>query len=306
MELRQLRYFVILAEESHFGRAAERLRIAQPGLSQQIKALERSLRTVLFDRDTRPVALTEPGRNLLPHARAIVEAASRAAEVVREGCPEPGPILKVGITAIGDYPEFVRLVEVFTGRRTDVDLRILPSMPDAIVESLIRRTLDMAVAHQPLDWPGGQEAPRYLRLGDQEVLVVLPALHPLARHERIERDDLLLERIIGVPQDLAPTFAEHVTRTLFGVYPHPHAVDIPEAVDRDSRFRLVAQGQGLAGIAVPARAGIPPDRGDVVFRRVADPPALIEYGLFWVDVNASQATRSFVEVAGELQDADAA
>jgi DNA-binding transcriptional LysR family regulator len=306
MELRQLRYFIILSEEGHFGRAAERLRMAQPGLSQQIKALERSFRVVLFDRETRPVALTEAGRNLLPHARTIVEAASRAAEVMRDGSPQPGPVLKVGITAIGDYPEFVRLAEAFTSRRADVDLRILPSMPDAIVESLLRRTLDVAVAHQPLDWPEGSEAVHYLRLGDQEVLIVLPAGHQLARQAHIERGDLLAEQVIGIPQDLAPKFTEHVIRTLFGVYPHPRTIDVPEAVDRDSRFRMVAEGKGLAGIAVPAHSESPPDRDDIVFRRVADPPALIEYGMFWLDVNASRATQSFVEVARELRDADAA
>jgi DNA-binding transcriptional LysR family regulator len=303
MELRQLRYFVALAEERHFGRAAARLHIAQPGLSQQIKALERSVGAVLFDREVRPLALTDAGARLLPHARTVLEAVSRAAEATGGAPPQPGPILKVGITAIGDYPEFARLIDSFMVREPDVDIRILPSMPDALVESLTRRSIDVGVAHQPLDWPEDTDRPRYLRLGEQEMLMVLPSDHRLASHDRIRREDLLKERVIGIPQDLAPKFTKHAIRVLFGVFPHPLATEVPEAVDRDARFRLVAEGKGLAGIAVPANSELQPDRDGVVFRRVADPPALIEYGLVWLEVNASPTTLSLVEIARELRGA---
>jgi len=302
MELRQLRYFLTVADERHFGRAAERLHIAQPGLSQQIRALERSVGAVLFDRESRPIALTEAGRRLLPYAHTIVEAASRAVVVTRGAPKLPGPMLKMGVTAIGDYPGFVTLVEAFSERHADVDVRILPAMPDAIVDSLIRRTLDLGVVHPPLDWPNDAEPPGYVKLGTQEVLLVIPAGHPLAAQERVERAALLDEPVIGIPQDLAPKFTKRLIRDLFGVFPHPRSMDLPEAVDRDARFRLVAEGRGITGIALPANAEFPRDRDGVVFRRVAGRPTLIEYGLAWLEVNASPSTLSFVEVARELQD----
>jgi hypothetical protein len=175
-----------------------------------------------------------------------------------------------------------------------------------MVDGLIRRSLDIGAVHQPLDWPEGAEAPQYLRLGDQEILLVLPSDHRLASVGRIEREDLLDEPVLGIPQELAPRFAEHVIRALFGVYPHPRAVDLPQAIDRDSRFRMVADGVGISGIAVPVTAEPPSDRDGVVFRRVTDPPPLIEYGLVWFDVNGSQATTSFIEAARSLQPAGSA
>lgn len=299
MELRQLGYFVAVAEERHFGRAAKRLHIAQPGLSQQIKALERSVGAVLFDRETRPLLLTDAGERLLPHARTIMQAASRAVEATRDAGPRSGPILKVGITAIGEYPAFARLLDSFSDRKPDVDVRVLPSMPNALVESLTRRTLDVGVAHPPFDWPDDAEQLQYLRLGDHEMLVVLPARHPLAVQKRVAREALLEEPVIAIPRDLAPAFTEHATRVFFGVYPHPRAMEVPDAIDRTTRFRLAAEGRGIAAIAVPAGSDPPPDRDDVVFRRLADPPPLIEYGLVWLEVNASATTDSFIEIAQE-------
>jgi DNA-binding transcriptional LysR family regulator len=296
VELRQLRYFVILAEERHFGRAAGRLRIAQPGLSQQIKALERSVGATLFDREARPVALTEAGQRLLPHARAIVESATRAVEATRNARGRAGPVLKVGVPVIGRYPELGELVEAFRERHPEADLRLVPSMTPAMLQALSARTLDVAMVHQPYEWLDEAEAPDYVRLGNGELLIVLPVGHALARHEHVAREQLLEEPFVHSPDGLWPRFVESMHRTLFGVARHPRPVVVPDAIDPDSRVRLVAEGQGFTAISVPAGSDLPSTRDGVVFRRLQDPPALIEYGLAWLETNASPVTRSFVEL----------
>jgi len=96
--------------------------------------------------------------------------------------------------------------------------------------------------------------------------------------------------------------SRHLSRVLFGLGRHPLAVEIPGALDHDSRLRLVAEGRGLATIAVPATSELPPTREGVVYRRLEDPPALVEFGLVWLDTNASPTTLGFVDIARELRD----
>src|SRR6202034_3960490 len=103
MELRQLHYFVVLAEELHFGRAAERLHIVQPAVSQQLRRLERELGLTLLDRSTRRVTLTPAGQALLPGARAVLSAAQTLRDTAVELRPSPGTTIRLGTsTGLGE------------------------------------------------------------------------------------------------------------------------------------------------------------------------------------------------------------
>jgi DNA-binding transcriptional LysR family regulator len=190
VELRQLQYFVAVAEELHFGRAAERLHIVQPAVSQQVRRLERELGLELFDRSPRHVRLTSEGERFLPAARSVLDAAARARAVAAELQPGPERVFRLGtVSGMGD-----RLDAVLTalGERSPAVRVELVSLPAR--ERLARVTtgqLDAAFIRGPVESPGG---PRFLPLGEDPLMAALPARHPLA-----EKDELDLADLAGLP-----------------------------------------------------------------------------------------------------------
>lgn len=181
MELRHLRYFVTLAEELHFTRAARRLGMAQPPLSQQIRQLETELATPLFERGTRRVALTEAGRMLLPEARAALAQAARAETVARRaGRGEIGE-LRVGLFATAPLlPEFTRAVLAFRTRLPDVHLALTESPTLEQIEALRSGQLDAGFLRCPssADIPADLEA---VEMAREPLIVLLREDHALAR-----------------------------------------------------------------------------------------------------------------------------
>jgi DNA-binding transcriptional LysR family regulator len=285
-----------VAEERHFGRAAERLRIAQPGLSQQIKALEKNIGTRLFDRGVRPVALTPAGEALLPRARKVIEAAGHAMEAARTSSSNGRSVLKLGSLLVGHFPQVSQLLDLFRARFPDVEVRVSPGLSLQNFDLLSRGELDAAVVHAPSDWP---RTPRYLRLGTHEMIIMLPAGHSLASLERIPRVRLLEERFLDWPRSLNPRLLDHVHREVFGVPQHPNRIEVADAVDAGSRALLVAQGMGIAVDALHVPSGDLPTKPAVVYRRIEDPPPLIEHGLIWFEEELSPVASSLVDVARE-------
>src|SRR3954451_25197675 len=142
MELRHLRYFVAVAEERSFTRAAERLWIAQPGLSQQIRALERELGVQLFDRLSRGVLLTEPGRQLLEKARPAIAAADDALETARDAGAGFVGHLRVGVSTQARSELWSRLVEAFRAQRSQVELTVVEAESGTVLRDLRDCRLD--------------------------------------------------------------------------------------------------------------------------------------------------------------------
>ncbi|MFF8593376.1 LysR substrate-binding domain-containing protein [Streptomyces sp. NPDC015220] len=189
MELRQLAYFVTVAEELHFGRAAGRLHIVQSAVSQQIQRLERELGAELFDRSPRRVRLTAAGERLLPEARAVLAAADRARAAV---APPAG--LRIG-TSTGLGAHLDRVLTAFAEHASDVPVELV-SLPAA--ERLARVAageLDAAFvrAAEPVS------GVRVLPLWPDPLVAALPASHPLAA-----RDAVGLSELAGLPLALTP------------------------------------------------------------------------------------------------------
>ncbi|MEU8929061.1 LysR substrate-binding domain-containing protein [Streptomyces sp. NPDC048409] len=193
MELRQIRYFLALAEECHFGRAAARLHVAQPALSQQIKQLEKELRTALFTRSTRHVALTEAGHHLLEHARTLVAEEERARRHMSELADGHTGRVSTGFIGTATYdllPQVARTVRArLPGITMDLHGELLT--PD-LVDGLRAGTYDLAVLRGPAD----HEDIRTTPLRTESLVAVLPSHHPLAARRRIPLEALADEPFV--------------------------------------------------------------------------------------------------------------
>ncbi len=193
MELRQLRYFVTVAEELHFGRAAERLRIVQPAVSQQVGRLERELGVRLFDRTSRRVRLTADGMRMLDEARSVLAAADNATAVAAGLSGRLADVIRVG-TAPGLDRRLRHALD--TLRRDEPGLTIeIDYRPTADqLEALRRGTLDLCLVRGVPSSPGLDT----IELWRTPIHVALPAGHPAAAGQ----DGVRLEQLAGLPARL--------------------------------------------------------------------------------------------------------
>jgi len=298
VELRQFRYFIAVAEELHFGKAAERLHIAQSGLSQQIGKLERSLHAQLFTRDRRRgVQLTEAGGAFLDQARLTVELADRA--VASAILAEHGlkALLKIGTPVLGIPPAAEAVVQEFGRRHPDIEVEVHPRLHSDLIDGISTHSLDVAVVFSP--FKSVEPKPRYQQLGTFELVVILPEGHRLAKLDRVPRSELLEEPFIDWPRNVNPEMTEFIHRIMFGTSKHPRTRQVPELEDA-RRLEHVANGEGI-GIAGIGSAQQTPG---VVYRHLEDPAPLIGYGIAWADGHPPTVD-SFLEVAHELADAAA-
>jgi len=296
LELRQLRYFVAVAEELHFGRAAARLQIAQPGLSQQIKRLERQLGVQLLVRDKLHVEMTPSGEVLLEHARMALDVVNKAVESTRAAGQGKTALLRVGAYALGIFPMATKLLEYFGERFPQVAIEFHPAHTKISLDALTRRRLDLAIVFSPFERP-----PRlgYLPLGTLEGFVVVPVGHRLAELDRIPRRELLQETVFTWPRDLNPPLVDHMRAVFFGEAQHERLVEIADGTEALVR---VAAGKGITMTNPMVADGL--DIRTVVIRRIEDPAPEFEYGLTWLESNETPYVHDFVAVARELTTAD--
>lgn len=187
MELRQLRYFVAVAEELHFGRAAARLHIASPSLSQQIKALERDLAVRLFDRSSTGVALTAGGRRLLPLARSALAAAAEVEHTARRIADGRWRVLRLGFLGFSLTSTTRNLLTAFGRHAPDVTVEMRQHEWDDPSAGLLAGTTDAAFVRLPFT---GSDTLDTLVLDVEPVLAVMAADHPLATRDHVLVADL--------------------------------------------------------------------------------------------------------------------
>jgi DNA-binding transcriptional LysR family regulator len=292
MDLRQLRTFVAVARERHFGRAAERLHVAQPAVSQQIRTLEADLGTRLFDRTSRSVELTAAGRTLLAGAPDILDRMAQLTEATRATARVLRGELRLNYARTAPVGVATDIVEEFRRRHPDVTL-LTDSATTARSLALMRDgALDAAFVRLPLI---DRSDLTIVEVGRDPLMAALPAGHRLTRKRALSATDLQGERIVFWPRQQGPGFHDWIVDTLFGGR-MPEVTRIEP--DTEQMVRAVAHGEGCA-ITTTARASVLSMRG-VVFKPFADPAPAAPLGLAWRSAEVAAPLRQFVAIARKL------
>ncbi|MGW0908514.1 LysR family transcriptional regulator [Streptomyces sp. NPDC002853] len=206
MELRQLEYFVAVADEGGFGRAAVRLHVVQASVSQQVARLERELGLRLFDRTTRRVGLTAAGERLLPEAKAALTAAARVSHVADQIVSGAEGVLRLG-TARAFAERVHPALDLLAERVPGLQVRLLQATRERRIEALRSGELDAALVRGD----GPQQGLSVTPVWDDPLIVALPATHPLAALPRFEPADLAGLPLRLAPRDHNPAFHDLVT-----------------------------------------------------------------------------------------------
>lgn len=246
MELRHLRYFVAVAEEGHFGRAARRLRIAQPPLSRQIHALEDELGFALFDRSRRRIEVTPAGQVFLARVRRVFEMLDATVIEARRASKGELGRVAVGYPSSVAYSGLTELLRAFRARSPGVDLVLREMPPQDQIVALKDGRLDVAFVRAPLEEPGLASEP----VRTEPLVVALPEDHPLASRRRIALPELAREPFVSFPRARGPSFFDLLMRLCHDAGFTPNIVQ--EAPQLDI-VMLVAAGYGVA--IVPRSAG---------------------------------------------------
>ncbi|MBS1230077.1 MAG: hypothetical protein H6R17_3354 [Proteobacteria bacterium] len=190
MDFRQFRYFVTTADELHYARAAERLGVSQPALSQQIKALEKQLGVQLFARTNRRIELTEAGAAFLQEARATLEMAEKSVRIAQDTARGEAGTIDIGYVGSVMYEmRFPRLLKAYCQQHPQVRLTLYEQAILAQIDAVFQRQLDIAIVREPLpqQMPEGIE---FFTLSSQRLVAVLPVDHRLAKAQSIALSEL--------------------------------------------------------------------------------------------------------------------
>jgi DNA-binding transcriptional LysR family regulator len=249
MELRQLEYFVAVADELSFTRAGQRLHVVQSGVSATVKNLERELGVTLFDRSPQLVALTEAGSVFLPHARATLDAARQAAETVSGPAGGLRGALNVGTMTTPGFVEVPVLLGHFHEQHPNVTLRLktVPSGSAGLADAVLRGSLDVAFLSLTGAPPSGL---RWRELATSRIVLVVREDHRLARRPSVGLDELAGETFVDFP-------VGYGNRTVVDQVFAAERVDrhvAHEVADLTTGAECVAEGLGIAflpTVAIP-------------------------------------------------------
>ena len=291
MEWRHLISFIVVAEERSFTRAALRLHIAQPPLSQRIRELEDELGARLFERSTRKVALTSAGRAFLDHVRGLPRQLEEAVQACRRAQRGETGKLRLGYTGRASQAQLPRLLGQLRHAYPDVMLDIQGPLPTGALRlKLLEDELDAALCFLPIEGPGLQTRVSL----ESEFAMALPASHPMARARRLALRQLQAEPFVAYPSGQG----FHLRQAM-------------EAICRDAGFvpRVVRESEAsqtlLCLIAAGVGVGLIPREIEalniegVVFRALPRQARRIQHGLAWRQGNDNPALGRLLDLFGQ-------
>jgi len=289
MELRHLRYFVRVGEDEHFGRAAQRLQIAQPALSRQIRDLEKEMGFALFDRLPRGVRLNAAGKLFLTDARHIlqdVEEAKRRAERIAHG---KAGTLRIGIaTAVSWHGFVVDCFRQFRREQPDAELELHHMLSVHQVDSILSGRLDAGFTASLTPW---HKDLAHWEFAQDRMVLAVPKGHPLTKQKTVRLRDLRNAPFVWFPRWVNPAFYDRMMQECArGGLSAPRIVQ--EAADRDTNLGLVQCRIGLSWQPETVRWHCP---RRVALLPVVDMNVRLPFNLIWKKDNTAPLLQKFVD-----------
>ncbi|MFF7399924.1 LysR substrate-binding domain-containing protein [Achromobacter sp. NPDC008082] len=239
MNIRHIRFFTVLAEELNFTRAAARLHVAQPALSQQIKILEANMGTLLFERSARPLRLTDAGAYFFVQAREILAQYEQATLGVREIGRGRAGWLGIGFTRSAIYSVLPPALKAYNRQHPDVELKLFEMVTEEHERALQEHRIHVAIGRQALPLPGF-ETRELLR---ERLMAVLPPDHRLARRKRIRMADLEGDAFVLYPRHPGAQYPRLIQNLCQDAGFKPRVAH--QAYEIQTAIALVAAGLGV-------------------------------------------------------------
>ncbi|KVF76781.1 LysR substrate-binding domain-containing protein [Burkholderia diffusa] len=291
-DLRQWRYFVTVADERHFGRAAERLSMTQPPLSQAIRALEDALGVALFARTKRSVALTAVGAALLPDVRRLLASADALPPLARRLARGEAGSLSLAFVSTADYGLLPSLLRAFGARYPHVRLQLAEATSDVQIDELVAGRIDAGLVIPPVP-PRHAAGLSYLPVVREPLVVAMPAaVAPgVPEDEPVHLAELAALPLVIFPRRLAPGFYDIITGCYGAAGETPRIGQ--EAIQMQTIVSLVSAGMGVALVPQSLRNL---RRTGVVYRPLAGDAPVVETGLVWRTGDVSPVLAGFIDV----------
>lgn len=291
MELRQIEYFTVVAEELHFGRAAIRLQMTQPPLSQQILQLERELGVKLFERTKRHVELTNAGKVFLQEVRDVLTRLERAKAAALKAQMGMLGRLVLGFVGSATFDILPIILRAFNEQFPFVDLVVREMATPLQIEALHSKDIDIGFVRTPVVDP----LISLLPIHQETCIAVVPKLHPLAQRASISMGDLSAERFILVEREVLPSWYDDIISKC-------HNAGFSPIIRQDVKeirtvVGLVAAGLGIS--IVPRSTGNLHAR-DVAYVNIEGEAPLVEMSIAWRIDDNSTMVKQFLDVAKRL------